>query len=184
MPWWERADDLLLLSGARLPTARMVILPAAATPLNRCRAARARPRFVQTVFLERAARLAPLRVRTDYVGHDDHATLRCPRVKVLRQSRGCIALIAVIRDVPQRRKRSPARFGGSSHKPIRAESPGRPDEDVGYQTHSREACGAREGQAGVAQRIAVVLLEEEFGGERGSVVVGDCLIVREAAIGP
>src|SRR5437867_185301 len=47
----------LPLSGARLPTAGVVILHAVATPLNRGRALRARPRSVQTVFLERGARL-------------------------------------------------------------------------------------------------------------------------------
>src|SRR3989442_14073993 len=70
----------LPLSGARLPIARVVILHAVATPLNRGRALRARPRSVQTVFLERGARLAPLRVRTDHVGHDNYATLRQSRV--------------------------------------------------------------------------------------------------------
>jgi hypothetical protein len=37
----------------------MVIPPAVATPLNHRAAARARPRVVETVFLEGAARLAP-----------------------------------------------------------------------------------------------------------------------------
>jgi len=53
----------------------------------------------------------------------------------------------------------------------------RPDEDVGDQTHSREAGGARAGEAGVAQRITVTLLEEEFGGEarfRGRWRLPDC----------
>ena len=72
---------LLLLPGARLPTARVVILRATATPLNCCRALRARPRLVQTVFLEGAARLAPLRVRTDYVGHTTMQRWRSPSVK-------------------------------------------------------------------------------------------------------
>jgi hypothetical protein len=53
----------------------------------------------------------------------------------------------------------------------------RPDEDVGDQMHSREAGGARAGEAGVAQRITVALLEEEFGGEarfRGRWRLPDC----------
>jgi hypothetical protein len=56
-------------------------------------------------------------------------------------------------------------------------SPVRPDEDVGDQTHSRETGGARAGEAGVAQRITVALLEEEFGGEarfRGRWRLPDC----------
>src|SRR5262249_15372845 len=60
---------LLLFAGARLPTARVMIMVAVATPLNQCRAPRTRPRLVQTILLERAAWLAPLRVRTDRVSH-------------------------------------------------------------------------------------------------------------------
>src|SRR6266852_5165190 len=137
---------LLLLSGARLPTARVVILPAAATPLNRCRAPRARSRLVQTVFLERAARLAPLRVRTDHVGYDDASSpLSATCCNVERDRRHGLAAACTRRST--------------------LKSPVRPDEDVGYQTHSREAGGARAGEAGVAQRFTVALLEEEFGGE-------------------
>src|SRR5437879_12604946 len=68
---WAVAPNrpLLLLSGASLPTARVMILPAAATPLNHGVAFWARPRPVQTVFLERAARFTPLRVRTDHICH-------------------------------------------------------------------------------------------------------------------
>src|SRR5712664_2829279 len=77
---------LLLLPGARLPTARVVSLRAVATPLNRCRALRARPRHVHTVFSEGAARLAPLRVRTDHVDHDNHATP--PYFRVSRSNPG------------------------------------------------------------------------------------------------
>src|SRR6267378_698748 len=96
--------SLLLLSRARLPTGGVVILRAAATPLNRCRALRARPGFVQTVFLERGTRLTPLRVQTDHVGHDNHATLRPSRVsRVLLE---------------------PARSGGSPHTSIHAGRPG------------------------------------------------------------
>jgi hypothetical protein len=60
---------------AHLPPARVVILGAATTPLNHCDAPRAHPRLVHTVFLECTAGLTPLRIRTDHVGHDDHATL-------------------------------------------------------------------------------------------------------------
>src|SRR5207244_6593653 len=61
--------------GASLPPARVVIVGTVATPLN-CRGApRARPRLVHAVFLKSGAGLAPLRVRTDHIGHDHHATL-------------------------------------------------------------------------------------------------------------
>src|SRR5262245_22762534 len=66
----ERAPTLLLFAGARLPAARVMIMAAVATPLNLCGASRTRPRLVQTILVERAAWLAPLRVRTDHVfGH-------------------------------------------------------------------------------------------------------------------
>ena len=64
---------LLLLAWAPFPTTRVVIPSAVATPLNHRCAVRARPRFVHTVFLKRPAGLAPLRVRTSHVGHDDNA---------------------------------------------------------------------------------------------------------------
>src|SRR6267378_3090677 len=41
----------------------------------------------------------------------------------------------------------------------------RSDEELGDRTHFGEGSGAREGDAGVAQRTAGVLLEEELGGE-------------------
>jgi len=75
---------LRLLPGARLPTARVVILRAVATPLNLRRALRAPSRLIQTVLLEDGARLAPLRVRTDHAWHDDHATLRQPGCQLPR----------------------------------------------------------------------------------------------------
>src|SRR5215470_19544075 len=66
----ERAPALLLFAGARLPTARVMIITAVATPLDLCGAPRARPRLVQAILFERAAWLTPLRVRTDHVfGH-------------------------------------------------------------------------------------------------------------------
>src|SRR5262245_50150889 len=66
----ERASALLLFAGARLPTARVMIMAAVATPLNLRGASRTRPRLVQTILFERAAWLTPLRVRTDHVfGH-------------------------------------------------------------------------------------------------------------------
>ena len=66
----ERAPALLLFAGARLPTARVMIMAAEATPLNHCRAPRTRPRSVQTILFERAAWLTPLRIRTHHVfGH-------------------------------------------------------------------------------------------------------------------
>ena len=66
----ERAPALLLFAGACLPTARVMIMGAAATPLHHGRAPRTRPRLVQTILFERAAWLTPLRVRTDHVfGH-------------------------------------------------------------------------------------------------------------------
>src|SRR6267142_2795588 len=75
---------LRLLPGARLPTVRVVILRAVATPLNLRRALRAPSRLIQTVLLEDRARLAPLRIRTDHAWHDDHATLRQPGCQLPR----------------------------------------------------------------------------------------------------
>jgi len=66
----ERAPALLLFAAARLPTARVMIMAAVATPLNHGRAPRTRSRLVQTILFERVAWLTPLRVRTDHVfGH-------------------------------------------------------------------------------------------------------------------
>src|SRR6266403_1448091 len=60
---------LLLLARTRLPATGVVVPRAVATPLHHRVAAGARPRFVESVHLERAARLAPFRVRADRVGH-------------------------------------------------------------------------------------------------------------------
>jgi len=70
-----------------------MIMATAATPLNHGRAPRTRPRLVQTILFERAAWLAPSRVRTDHVfGHTTMQAADVPRVKDQRRVlgwRGC-----------------------------------------------------------------------------------------------
>src|SRR5437879_13362872 len=92
---------LLLLARTRLPATGVVVPRAVGTPLHHRVAAGARPRFVESVHLERAARLAPFRVRAERVGHALRIHRLLATIRFFRRCRlGCRQASVDALDVP------------------------------------------------------------------------------------